>query len=258
MLNRKIAAYLQSAWVQRGLNLRGLPLIPKSLWPVAPYNRTLFNEFVLWIHQLQLSEVKWVVDVGANHADFAQAANALFPTANVLLVEPLPTLHAELQRRCAVRGKQWQLATCALSKERGTATLHVDQAHDDIGSLMGFSEEYLRANPASQASRTFACEVRTLDDLCPEYAIHKIDLLKIDVEGFEFEVLGGGGKMLQATESLIVEVSLVRRGGDADVLERMLTLLRSAGFQLVELLPSYFAADRPWLPLEFNLLARRG
>ena len=198
------------------------------------------------------------MDVGANHGDFSQAASALFPEARVLLVEPLPTLLAELQRRCADRGGRWQLATCALSRECGTATLHVDPAHDSIGSLAGFSEEYLRANPASQASRTFACQVRTLDDLCLEQGISKIDLLKIDVEGFEFEVLAGGGKMLQSTEALIVEVSLVRRPGDADSLERMLRLLRSAGFQLIELLPSYFADDRPWLPLEFNLLARRG
>jgi FkbM family methyltransferase len=213
---------------------------------------------VLWIHRLQLHEVKWVVDVGANHGDFSQAANTLFPEAQVLLVEPLPTLHAELQRRSAERGNRWRLATCALSQARGTATLHVDPAHDSIGSLAGFSEEYLRANPASQASRTFACEVRTLDDLCPEYAIRKIDLLKIDVEGFEFEVLEGGCKMLQSAGALIVEVSLVRRAGDVDVLERMLKRLRGAGFHLVELLPSYFAADQPWLPLEFNLLARRG
>ena len=258
MLSRKIAAYLQSARIQRGPNLRGLPLIPKSLWPAAPYNRTLFNEFVAWINRLQLPEAKWVVDVGANHGDFSQAAGVLFPAAQMLLVEPLPTLHAELQRRCAERGRRWQLATCALSHERGTATLHVDQARDDIASLAVFSGEYLKANPDSQASRTFACEVRTLDDLCAEHAIGKIDLLKIDVEGFEFEVLAGGGKMLSTAEALIVEVSLMRRTGDADMLERMLKLLRGAGFQLVELLPSYFADDRPWLPLEFNLLARRG
>lgn len=257
MLNRKFAAYLQSARIQRGPNLRGLSLIPKSLWPAAPYNRALFNEFVAWVHRLQLPEAKWVVDVGANHGDFSQAAGVLFPAAQVLLVEPLPTLHAELQRRGAERSRRWRLATCALSRERGTATLHVDRARDDIGSLAVFSGEYLQANPDSQTSRTFACEVRTLDDLCLEHGIRKIDLLKIDVEGFEFEVLAGGGKMLPATEALIVEVSLVRRAGDADALERMLRLLRSAGFQLVELLPSYFAADRPWLPLEFNLLARR-
>ena len=258
MQRRKITTSLQTARIRRGLNLRGLPLIPKSLWPGAPYNRTLFNEFVSWIDRLQLPGAEWVMDVGANHGDFAQAAGVLFPGARVVLVEPLPPLHAELQRRCAERGGRWQLAACALSNQSGTATLHVDPDADDIGSLAGFSEEYLRANPNAQALRTFTCPVRTLDELCLELSIPKIDLIKIDVEGFEFEVLAGGGRMLQATEALIVEVSLMRRPQDADALERLLRLVRAAGFKLVDLLPSYHAEDRPWLPLEFNLIARRG
>jgi len=254
---KKIAAYLQSAVTLRGGNLRGLPLIPKSLWPSVPHNRSLYNEFVLWIARLQLPEVRQIVDVGANHGDFSQAACALFPNASTLLVEPLPTLHAELERRCAQRGPSWQLAKCALSRERGSATLHVDAAHDDIGSLAGFSEDYLRANPASRDSKEFVCEVRTLDDLCAEQGIGKIDLLKVDVEGFEFEVLEGAAKMLRATEAVVVEVSLVRRPSDTDALVRMLNLLHGAGFGLVQALPSYFSAGKPWLPLEFNLLARR-
>ena len=253
-----MAVYLQSARIRRGPNFRGLPLIPKSLWPAAPYNRSMFNEFVTWIHRLRLPAAQWVVDVGANPGDFSQAATVLFPSARVLLVEPLPPLHAELQRRCADHRPRWQLAPCALSNQAGTATLHVDPAADDIGSLAGFSEEYLQANPAARSARTFSCPVRTLDDLCAEQGIARIDMLKIDVEGFEFEVLAGGAKMLAAVEAVIVEVSLIRRPGDADVLERMLRLLREAGLRLVELLPSYCADDRPWLPLEFNLLARRG
>ena len=254
---QKIISYLQSALVQRNWNIRGLPLIPKSMWPAAPGNRSMFNTFVLWIHQLHLPDMQQIVDVGANHGDFSQAACALFPNAKALLVEPLPTLHAELERRCAEKGHSWTLAKCALSRECGSATLHVDAAHDDIGSLAAFSEDYLRANPASKESREFVCEVRTLDDLCAGQGITKIDLLKIDVEGFEFEVLEGAGKTLRTTEAVVVEVSLVRRPNDSDALERMLKLLSDAGFGVVQLLPSLYSQEKPWLPVEFNLLARR-
>lgn len=121
MLTQKIAAYLRSARIQRGLNLRGVPLIPKSISPGAPCNRLAYNEFVSWIHQFQLPDVKQVVDVGANHGDFSQASGALFPAAKVLLVEPLPTLHAELERCGAERGRRWRLATCALRSTKASA-----------------------------------------------------------------------------------------------------------------------------------------
>jgi FkbM family methyltransferase len=251
----KIANYARSAAALGSLNLRGLPLIPKSVWPSVPSNRSWFNQFVLWIDQLQLRNVRQVVDVGANHGDFSQAASALFPTAQVLLVEPLPALHDELRRRCSERAGRWSLAPFALSSERGTGTLFVDQTQDGISSLAGFSDEYLRAFPAARPSANVACEIRTLDNLCTESGIEMIDLLKIDVEGFEFEVLEGAREMLKRTTAMVVEVSLIRRIAEGDALERICRLLRENNFHLVALYPAC-GPEEPWRPLEFNILAR--
>jgi FkbM family methyltransferase len=253
----KLVAYARAAAVQHGPNLRGLPLIPKSLCPDPPGNREAFNQFVLWIHTLQLSRVNRVVDVGANHGDFSLAASALYPKAQVLLVEPMPTLQPELERRCARRSGRWRLESCALGSQPGSATLHVDPNLDAIGSLVGFSEEYLKASPLAKEGQTLACTVRTLDDLCVDRGIDTIDLLKIDVEGFEFETLRGGARMLRATTALIIELSLVRRADGLRALEEMLEVLSSAGLHLVECYPSLYSMETPWLPVEFNLLARR-
>jgi FkbM family methyltransferase len=253
----KLGSYARAAAVQHGLNLRGLPLIPKSVWPDAPGNREAFNEFVLWIHKLQLPRVNQVLDIGANHGDFSLAASALYPKAQVLLVEPLPTLQPELQRRCARRGGRWRLEPCALGSQAGSATLYVDPESDARSSLVGFSEEYLKGYPQARPRQTFTCTVRTLDDLCVARGIETIDLLKIDVEGFEFETLRGGMRMLRATTALIIELSLVRRSDGAEALGRMLEVLSSAGLRMVEFYPAFYSMEAPWLPLEFNLLARR-
>jgi FkbM family methyltransferase len=253
----KLSAYAQAAAALRGLNQRGLSLIPKSLCPDAPGNREAFNQFVFWICKLHLSQVNRVVDVGANHGDFSLAASVLYPMAQVWLVEPLPTLQAELERRCARRNGRWRLESCALGSQTGSATLYVDPNADAIGSLAGFSNEYLKVNPQVKVGQTFACQVRTLDDLCVERGIETIDLLKIDVEGFEFETLRGGTRMLRATNALIIELSLVRRADGLRALSEMLELLFSAGLHLVECYPSLYSVETPWLPVEFNLLARR-
>lgn len=237
--------------------MRGLPLIPKTLWPSAPHNRTWFNEFVLWIDRFQLPNVRQVVDVGANHGDFSQAASALYPEAKVLLAEPLQSLHAELQRRSSERAGLWSLAPYALGRERGTATLYVDDTYDAIASLADFSQDYLKLNPKARPSSTATCEVRTLDDVCAELGIQRIDLLKIDVEGFEFEVLAGAKSMLPRTNAIVIEVSLVRRSEDHDALERLLQILRENGLELVDVYPSFSPASKAWQPAEFNVLARR-
>jgi FkbM family methyltransferase len=256
-LPNPVTTYFAAVAARKSLNLRGLPLIPKSLWISAPSYRTGFNQFILWIHALQLDHVQWVVDVGACHGDFSQAATAMFPDAQVLLIEPSIHLHEELARRCAERRARWHLTKCALGRTAGSALLYVDPQRQDIGSLAGFSNDYMRANPSAGPSEQMQCEVRTLDQLCEEFAIPVIDLLKVDVEGFEFEALAGAAGMLANTRAIVVELSLIRQPGAEDALERMLRLLRLSGFYIVDVLPSLYDPRATWRAVEFNILARK-
>lgn len=256
-LTDSIGAFAQAALSTRSLNVRGFPLIPKQLWRSAPFHRTSYNQFLLWIGRLHLQDVGQVIDVGANHGDFAQAASTLFPDARVLLVEPLPSLHPELERRSADYPGRWSVAKCAVGAEAGETSLFVDPQMPNLASLTGFTEQFLKAMPGANPSQTLTCSVVRLDDLTRERGIGKVDLLKIDVEGFEFEVLKGAGETLARCESVVIEISLIRRVDAQNSLELLLALLRERGFAVVDVLPSYFDPEIPWRPIEFNVLGRR-
>jgi FkbM family methyltransferase len=254
----KITTFLRAAVALRSINLRGLPIIPKQWWPSAPSNRTAYNEFILWIKSLRLRSTGWVVDVGANHGDFAQAASTVFPDAKVLLIEPLPILQVELNRRCLEHQPQWFLESSAAGSYTGTAELVVAAENDGIGSLLGFSDEYLRLNPSVMPGGTVTCSIKPLDQILAERKIEFVDLVKIDVEGFEFEVLDGLQKFLPMVRSIIVEVSLVRRpSADADPVANMTNRLTRAGFKIQATIPSLYALEGARRPVEFNILARR-
>jgi FkbM family methyltransferase len=254
----KLLLYLRSVVALRSPNLSGLPLIPKQFSRGLPYSRNAYNTFLLWIRQLGLSSATTVLDVGANHGDFAQAASALFPEAGVLLFEPLPDMQRHLNALIETSQPKWRLMPCALGNEPGRFPLFIDESDDAIGSFTGFTDDYLKANPQARPAREILCEVRTLDDVAREQNIKAIDLLKIDVEGFEFEVLKGASSALQTTRAVIVEVSLIRRaGGTAHPLVEMLDLLTGGGFHVVEIIPSLFDPASPWKPTEFNVLMRR-
>lgn len=254
----KLLLYFRAAITLRSFNFSGLPLIPKAVYPNLPHSRNAYNSFVLWIHRLGLTSAKTILDVGANHGDFAQAANAIFPQSTVNLFEPLPDMQKHLEQLIQSGRSYWRLVPCALGSENGTFPLHVDDADDAIGSFTGFTEEYLKANPRARLSREIMCQVRTLDDVGSERGFDRIDLLKIDVEGFEFEVLKGAALSLQRTRAVIIEVSLIRRSsGSAHPLVEMLDFLSRTGFEVVEVIPSLFDPAVPWKPVEFNLLARR-
>jgi FkbM family methyltransferase len=254
----KLLLYLRSAAMLRSFNLLGLPLIPKSLWRRVPFSRNAYNSFLLWIHRLSLPGAKTILDVGANHGDFAQAASTLFPDATVFLFEPLPEMQAHLGKLIEYGQRTWKLVPRALGSQRGEFPLFVDDDDDAIGSFTGFTEEYLKANPRAHPTRAVMCQVQTLDEAAGEQGIESIDMLKIDVEGFEFEVLKGAEQSLQRTRAIIIEVSLVRHAsGTAHPLVAMLERLTGAGFQVVEIIPSLCDPATPWKPAEFNVLMRR-
>lgn len=253
----KIRNYILACRALRGLNLKGCPFLPKSFTHLPLHNRSEFNTFITWMKILQLDRAEWIVDVGANHGDFSSAASACFPSAKCLLAEPLPQLHAELETRCQNSNERWFLEKCALGAKHCTMPLHVAQ-DDAIGSLAGFSEEYIAVNANAKPARQIECPVRTLDEVAQKHGIASIDLLKIDVEGFEFEVLAGASEILAKTRAVVIEVSLVRNPGPhAHALLRMLQLLTEAGFGIVRVIPSLFDRKEPWKPTEFNILARR-
>jgi len=258
-LFHKLVLYAKAASALRSLNMTGLPLIPKKIFPNAPYNRSAYNTFVLWIKELGLSNVDRVFDVGANHGDFARSVSACFPSAYISLFEPLPALWPCLEKLAAHRAGRWSVKPFALGAAGGTLPLHISAGDDSIGSFVGFEEKYRMANPSASPSKAIESRIERLDDFCSREGIESIDLLKIDVEGFEFDVLAGAERMLANTHALIVEVSLIRQAcGESEPLLRMLEMLLRAGFHLVTAVPSFYAQGaEAWKPLEYNILARR-
>lgn len=253
----KLFVYLHSVIRLRSPNFAGLPLLPKKWLPSTPYSRNAYNSFLLWILDLDLSDAAFIVDVGANHGDFSRAAHRLFPSARAWLFEPLPRMQKHLRAIIDREQKDWRLFSCALGRQTGSFPLFIDECDDGIGSLIGFSGKYLAANPAARPSRQIDCEVRILDEVAAENKIDRIDLLKIDVEGAEFDVLDGAAMMLARTAAVIVEVSLVRSSRVENPLAQMIQRLSAAGFDVVKVLPSLFDPADQWKPQEFNILARR-
>jgi FkbM family methyltransferase len=223
-------------------HLLGCPFWPKRLtaWPVS--NRAFVNLVLGWLR------------------DFARAAVLLpgGPSAQVLLVEVLPDLVKELRARTA-HLPNWQIAAVAAGAEPGTSEVHIDPRNDTIGSLKGFGEEFLVATVAGRGQFTkLVCEVKPLDAIVAEAGITSIDVLKIDVEGFEFEVLKGADQALRSSDVVIIEVSLVRSDMDgATALVRLMSIMQEKGFALVRAHPSIFDQRYPWLPAEYNVIFRR-
>lgn len=137
-----------------------------------------------------VSEGDLVFDVGAHVGDRAAAFASL--GARVVAVEPQPHV-ADWLRRLTRRSGAVTVRTEAVGAEAGTATLAISRRTPTMSSLSGSWRDRIReANPGARGVRwedSIAVPVVTLDALIDEYGVPTF--CKIDVEGFEPEVLAG-------------------------------------------------------------------
>lgn len=265
--SHRVGVYLRAAYKTRSINWRGLPIIPKKFSSTIPHNRASYNEFLLWIRDhLRLPDARIIFDVGANHGVFAQAASTCFPGATVSLFEPLPTLHPFLKKLAACYGDRWRFYPLAFGASGGRLPFHVDPSDDGIGSFVGFSGSYDSLYKQSHSglsailtAKVIDVSIEALDDFCEREGIKHIDLIKIDVEGFEFEVLDGARRMLRNTTAIIVETSLIRADeGKPEPLRKMINRLTDYGLYIVGVFPSFIQqSNKEERPCEYNILARR-
>lgn len=119
-------------------------------------------------------------DVGANVGDYAVAASRY---GRVIAFEPSSVAYARIPQ-----GGSIEAINMALGAEEGTGTLH--GTGETIASLLD------QRNPRRPLTTAETVQVSTLDAFCAGRGIQHIDLLKIDVEGFEYQVLLGAGETL--------------------------------------------------------------
>jgi FkbM family methyltransferase len=192
-----------------------------------------------------------VLDVGASRGQFALFALARFPGAKLICFEPLPEARATARK--VLREREVELYGVALGSLAGHTTLHVS-AQDDSSSLLPIGSQQITAFPGTQESYEIVVAVDALDAYLNE-AIARPCLLKIDVQGYELDVLRGAGAGLSHVDEILVEVSFVELYTGQTLAGEVVHYLVERDFRLVDAYGLTRAADG--IALQADLLFRR-
>ncbi len=200
-------------------------LAPGVAGILTPYDVGFFAQVFLFdeyeVGRLPLRPRPLVLDVGANIGWFSWRVGQSHPGAHILAFEPQSDNLARLRQMAAAAALDTEIHPCACGASAGTATLHLRSSvthsldpawHLDLADGLG-------------AVRSEQVEVATIDAVCDRRGLQGIDLLKVDVEGFEVDVLRGARSMLERTRFVVLEYH------SPDRREACLALLRAAGFR---------------------------
>lgn len=174
-----------------------------------------------------------VLDVGANEGQFIKVARALFPKAPILAFEPNPHLTPALERLLSVSGSA-ALFPLACGREPAVIPLYLTK-FSPAASLLRPTAESSPDFPA-EIGETIQVKVERLDAIVRASELARAPyLLKIDVQGFEWEVLQGATGILPDVAVILCEVNAEDFYAGQAGFEQIYLFMREHSFKLVDI-----------------------
>jgi len=150
-----------------------------------------------------------VLDLGDNMGNFTLLALGHNDGVNVIAIEPNSKLVNKLKESLKVNSWLNRVTIC----------------QNFIGGVTNIQSELLKTPEHSET--TFI----NPDELIQKYNIKKIDFLKCDIEGSEFELLKQGSNLLKITEQIAIEIHDF--AGDRN---QLINLFKQEGFEILNII----------------------
>ena len=148
----------------------------------------------------RLAEDTTILDVGANVGQYATLARKYFPRANIFSFEPNPAAFAKLLQLADELKIEAIPLGCGSSVGQMPMFDFSESSGSEIATLVPGVLETIGVQPMR-----FEVDLTTIDSFCNERNITEVGLLKVDVEGFERQVLMGASGMLSAGRVEVVQ-----------------------------------------------------
>jgi len=174
-----------------------------------------------------------VLDIGANRGDMVRLVLEKRPKARVVAFEPDPAAYGPLAEFAAQRG--FDCHNIALGDRNAKMNFHVCK-YSQGSSLLRTSSRAKRLVPGiTQVQKTMGVGVRRLDDFMGEAGLEgPVDLMKVDVQGYETQVFKGAAETLKRTRYVLAEAHFVPVYEGACLVDELCHILVEAGFHLVQ------------------------
>ncbi len=170
-----------------------------------------------------------IFDCGANIGFVTHKYLKEFPGARIFAFEPNPTVFEGLNKQY----KKIQNVCCynyGIGDVNGELIFNINRNTGTSSFLE--ANKYHTSNMASKQIRPLKVKVKTLSSIMDENNVHHIDLLKLDIEGYEIKALKGLKDVSKDVSLIFTEVNLIPTYEGQPLIEDIIAYLRSKGFHI--------------------------
>ena len=192
----------------------------------SKFRKLLLDKFGYYLHEAKTMSVgtdyavdlvdkvglkpNTIFDIGANIGQTVEFYRDIYPNASIYSFEPIPKTFGELEQKCAGM-KNVNAFNIAFGEKKESMQIQVVKDETSVvNSLSDKFQDNLKSD--SESYETVNIQVERLDDFVKQNEIEKIDLLKIDTEGYEVQVLNGAADLLASgkVSAIICEAGFMR------------------------------------------------
>lgn len=183
---------------------------------------------------LKHHRINKIFDVGANSGQYAEEIFKLGFTGKIISFEPVKGTFENLLKK-ANKNNNWTALNYGFGNKEEVLEINLSE-NTYSSSLLDIMPSHTKSAPESKVVGKEKVYIKTLDKEF-EDLIQKNDnvLLKIDVQGFEKNVLDGAIKSLEKISGIQIEMSVEELYKNEMLCTEMMIFIRSLGFKLYSL-----------------------
>ena len=147
-----------------------------------------------------------IIDCGANDgSDSVQLADAY--SGQVHSFEPIENIFAALKLKTG-KHSNIHCYQIALGDKNGEQNFFVSEGGSTGSSSLMEPKEHLNDHPETYFKKQIIVNTLTLNSWAERYSIKKVDMLWLDMQGFELNMIKAAGSILQTVKVIHTEVSI--------------------------------------------------
>ena len=172
-----------------------------------------------------------IVEAGAHIGSDTMELSQILPNSQIHAFEPVPSVYEKLVRNT----KHCRNVTCyplALGEQSGRAKIFVSSGRSDASSSLLPPKQHLEDHPDVFFQTEIEIQTITLNDWMTQYQLPRVDLLWLDMQGYELAALKSGWKALATASAIYTEVNLVETYAGAPLYSQVREWLADQGFEV--------------------------
>jgi FkbM family methyltransferase len=195
----------------------------------ARWEPHLWSSRLTLLPEGELTRIRTVVDVGCHVGDWTATVLKLAVPEQVIAIEADPHVAEGVRKRFASDERVTVLPT-AVGNQPGVVEFNVGTS-TRTSSVLKPTADTTSELDGFATSRKVEVPLTTLDQALSE--VHDVSLLKLDVQGYELQVLRGAESVLGRTKWVLIEVNFLQKYHGQAMFDDVHQALREAGFALV-------------------------